>query len=68
MEPFYPMLTEESKRQYEKYRHMADEIPSLYCCGRLADFKYYNMDEAIDRALHIAETIRREMLDTTKER
>lgn len=50
-EPYYPVLTEESQQQYAKYRELAAGIPSLYCCGRLADFKYYNMDQALDRAL-----------------
>lgn len=50
-EPYYPVLTEESQQQYAKYRELAAGIPSLYCCGRLADFKYCNMDQALDRAL-----------------
>ena len=32
---------------------MADQIPNLICCGRLADFKYYNMDQALERALAV---------------
>ena len=40
--------------QYEKYRALADKIANLYCCGRLADFKYYNMDQALERALFIS--------------
>lgn len=55
-EPYYPVLTEESQRQYAKYQELAAAIPNLYCCGRLADFKYYNMDQALDRAL---ETVKR---------
>lgn len=50
-EPYYPVLTEQSKQQYAKYKALADEIPNLICCGRLADFKYYNMDQALERAL-----------------
>lgn len=52
MEPYYPVLTEESRRQYELYKKMADRVDNLYYCGRLADFKYYNMDQALARALH----------------
>lgn len=51
MEPYYPVLTTESQKQYEKYKTLADNIPNLICCGRLADFKYYNMDQALERAL-----------------
>lgn len=53
-EPYYPVLTEESKRQYEIYRQMATRIPNLIPCGRLADFQYYNMDQALKRALEVA--------------
>ena len=53
-EPYYPVLTEESKRQYETYRKMAAQIPNLIPCGRLADFQYYNMDQALKRALEVA--------------
>lgn len=51
MEPYYPVLTAESQEQYAKYKELADRIPNLICCGRLADFKYYNMDQALERAL-----------------
>lgn len=53
MEPYYPVLTAESQKQYEQYRAKADRVPNLICCGRLADFKYYNMDQALDRALDV---------------
>ena len=57
MEPYYPVLTEDSQKQYALYKEMADAIDNLICCGRLADFKYYNMDQALDRALEICETL-----------
>lgn len=57
-EPYYPVLTKESMAAYEKYREMADKIPNLYCCGRLADFKYYNMDQALERALQVCGEIK----------
>ncbi len=51
MEPYYPVLTDESKAAYEQYRTLAGNYPNLFCCGRLADFKYYDMDQAIENAL-----------------
>lgn len=57
MEPYYPVLTESSQIQYGKYKELADRIPNLICCGRLADFKYYNMDQALERALQVCEKI-----------
>ena len=58
-EPYYPVLTDESKKLFNKYKDMASNINKLICCGRLADFKYYNMDQAIDCALNIVDNIRR---------
>ncbi len=57
LEPYYPVLTEESKALYEKYRELASTIPNLRFCGRLADFRYYNMDQALARALELASTL-----------
>ena len=57
MEPYYPVLTEESRKRYAEYRKLADRIPDLVCCGRLADFKYYNMDQALGRALEVCEKL-----------
>jgi len=51
MEPYYPVLTKESQEQYAKYAALAQRVPNLICCGRLADFKYYNMDQALERVL-----------------
>lgn len=52
-EPYYPVLTRESQAQYAKYICLAERIPNLFLCGRLADFKYYNMDQALERALSL---------------
>lgn len=57
-EPYYPVLTEESNNIYQKYRAFAENFDNLVLCGRLADFKYYNMDLAIDRALKCFEEVK----------
>lgn len=57
MEPYYPVLTEESQNIYAQYKKLADQIPNLVYCGRLADFKYYNMDQALRRALDLVESM-----------
>ncbi len=56
-EPYYPILTDESKIKYQKYLDKAKRIANLYWCGRLADFKYYNMDQALSRALDVCRSI-----------
>ncbi len=52
-EPYYPVLTEDSQTMYKKYRKDADFFPNLFVCGRLGDFKYYNMDNALERAFEL---------------
>ncbi len=56
-EPYYPVLTDESVQLYNKYLNLAGCIFNLFPCGRLADFKYYNMDQALERALQVAKKI-----------
>ncbi|MDR0664564.1 MAG: UDP-galactopyranose mutase [Helicobacteraceae bacterium] len=55
--PYYPILCARSNNIYSQYRNIADQIPNLFLCGRLADFKYYNMDDAIKRAMAVFESI-----------
>lgn len=44
-------MTEQSKKMYEKYSKYAKKILNLTLCGRLAEFKYYNMDQVVSHAL-----------------
>lgn len=62
-EPYYPVLTADSQAQYAKYRALAEQVTDLIFCGRLADFKYYNMDQALERALDVAKMIEVRMRD-----
>lgn len=57
LEPYYPVLTEESIALHAKYKEMAEKVEGLSFCGRLADFRYYNMDQALDRALSLGSTL-----------
>jgi UDP-galactopyranose mutase len=36
---------------YQKYRTLADETPGVHFVGRLATYKYYNMDQIVAQAL-----------------
>jgi UDP-galactopyranose mutase len=56
-EPYYPVLTEESMKMYGRYKDYAETFDNLTLCGRLADFKYYNMDQAVLRALNVANSL-----------
>lgn len=57
VEPYYPILTEDSKALYDKYSELASNYANLITCGRLADFKYFNMDQALFRSLLVSKTI-----------
>lgn len=56
-EAYYPILTADSQRLYQCYRDEAKRYPMLYPCGRLGDFKYYNMDQAILRAAELFKSL-----------
>ena len=49
--PYYPMMTEESKKQYNIYKNKAQQVKNLFLVGRLATYQYLDMDVAIDKAL-----------------
>lgn len=51
--PFYPVFTDENVRMYKEYRSMVDGIDNLFLLGRLAEYKYYNMDAIIESALNL---------------
>ena len=54
LEPYYPVLTEASMSLHDKYMELAKQFDNLLFCGRLADFRYYNMDQALLRALNLS--------------
>ena len=52
-DPYYPVFTDESRRMYEKYRKLAEKIDNLTLLGRLAEYRYYDMDDVVKRALEV---------------
>lgn len=57
VELYYPILTQTSMERHQRYLEDLRRIPGLICCGRLADFKYYNMDQALERALSLCKML-----------
>lgn len=51
-EPYYPVPTDRNKELFERYRKLADMEHNVHFVGRLANYKYYNMDQAILNALN----------------
>ena len=50
-EPYYPIPTKENSRLYMKYLELTRTLKSVIFCGRLAEYKYYNMDQVIAKVL-----------------
>ncbi|WP_410514017.1 UDP-galactopyranose mutase [Paenibacillus sp. BR2-3] len=51
-EPYYPIPRNENRELYKLYQAEADKIKDkVLFAGRLADYRYYNMDQAVARAL-----------------
>lgn len=58
-EPFYPVPRAENRTLYDRYRELArTSCQGVLFAGRLADYRYYNMDQAVARALAVYREIR----------
>ena len=53
-EPYYPVNDEKNRRLYERYKALAEKEAHVIFCGRLGEYKYYDMDVVIERALGFA--------------
>ncbi len=54
-DPFYPIPAPDSREQYRKYAMLAARTRNVTFVGRLAEYRYYNMDQAVASALRAAE-------------
>jgi UDP-galactopyranose mutase len=52
-DPYYPVPRPENAELYKKYKALADATPGVHFVGRLATYKYYNMDQVVAQALTI---------------
>jgi len=51
-DPYYPVPRQENRALHARYLELAgDSVPEVIFAGRLADYKYYDMDQAVSRAL-----------------
>jgi len=51
----YPFPSSANRRLYEAYAERAAAMPDLLVCGRLGEYRYYDMDQAIGRAMTLFE-------------
>lgn len=56
-ERYYPIPNEKTEKLYARYSEKAKFLPNIHFLGRLGDYKYYDMDKAIKRALELFESL-----------
>ena len=54
-EAYYPINDERNDALYKKYRELAGEDPDVIFGGRLGEYRYYDMDKVIEKALSVAQ-------------
>ena len=50
-DPYYPIPNPENAARYKRYQALAEETPDVHFAGRLATYKYYNMDQVVAQAM-----------------
>jgi UDP-galactopyranose mutase len=50
-DPYYPVPRPENAALYRKYQELADTTEGVHFVGRLATYKYYNMDQVVAQSL-----------------
>lgn len=55
--PYYAINNEENIALYQQYKKLLDDYPNFYLLGRLAEYKYYNIDAIVEKALQLADKL-----------
>ena len=55
--PYYAIINDENLAHYGRYLALTETLPNFYPLGRLAEYRYYNMDVIIGRALDLADEL-----------
>ncbi len=58
--PYYAIINDENNAHYEKYRALTDSLPNFHLIGRLAEYRYYNMDKIVEIALDLSRELAKE--------
>jgi UDP-galactopyranose mutase len=56
-DPYYPVPRPENAELYRKYKQLADATPNVHFVGRLATYRYYNMDQVVGQALTLSDSL-----------
>lgn len=52
--PYYPIIADENKEKLKQYRKLAEQLECVHLVGRLAEYRYYDMDGVVAAALKLA--------------
>jgi UDP-galactopyranose mutase len=64
-DPYYPVPNAENAERYKRYQALAESTPGVHFAGRLATYKYYNMDQVVAQALALHRRLQaRHRIDT----
>ncbi len=55
--PYYAIINPENNALYRQYKALSDRYDNLHLLGRLAEYKYYNMDAIVAQALALADKL-----------
>ena len=55
--PYYAIISPENNALYAQYAALAAQYPNLHLLGRLAEYKYYNMDAIAGKALALTDDL-----------
>lgn len=55
--PYYAVQSEESQRLYKEYEKKVNRISNFHLLGRLAEYKYYDIDDMVEKALRLSERL-----------
>lgn len=55
--PYYAIINEENRKLYEKYKALTMGMKNFHLLGRLAEYKYYNIDAMVKKAMELSERL-----------
>jgi UDP-galactopyranose mutase len=60
-DPYYPIMTADNENLYKRYNDLARSVPKVHFVGRLATYRYYNMDQVVGQSLATFRRIRQSL-------
>jgi UDP-galactopyranose mutase len=55
--PYYAISSSKNEAAYRRYLALFNSLPGFFALGRLAEYRYYNMDQIVERALTLADRL-----------